>query len=169
MRPPLTPFGSICVLWAEFAVGWVCIMVAQVRGSSTAVGIKQLRTAKFGGSCSGGRPCEPKRSIKSLGSSDLVIHDWCFNDQNVAIKYQGQYSKLQAAVEDFVRTVQTLGEHGAEGAPAVAIFGSFPYEHVGAASGDTDPGCASYCIVERLSIVRLLANPLLAVGPSLAR
>ena len=119
----------------------MCIIAAQVRASSTSVGIKQLRMAKFGGGCGGGRPCRAKRSVDSLGPNDLVIHDWSFNDQNVAIKYQGQYSNLQAAVEDFVRTVRSLGAKGANGAPAVAIFGSFPYEHASAASGDMAPGC----------------------------
>ena len=43
-----------------------------VRASSTSVGIKQLRVAKFG---------SPPQSISSLGGDDLVIHDWAFNDQ----------------------------------------------------------------------------------------
>ena len=41
------------------------------------------------------------------------------------IKYDGSYAKLQAAVEDFVRTVSTLSTAGRP--PAVAIFASFPY------------------------------------------
>ena len=43
-----------------------------VRASSTSVGIKQLRVAKFG---------SPPTSISSLGGDDLVVHDWAFNDQ----------------------------------------------------------------------------------------
>lgn len=52
-------------------------------------------------------------------------------DQNVRVKYDGSYAKLQAAVEDFVRTVSTLSTAG-RAPPAVAIFASFPYESVAA-------------------------------------
>ena len=47
------------------------------------------------------------------------------------VKYDGSYAKLQAAVEDFVRTVSTLSTAG-RAPPAVAIFASFPYESVAA-------------------------------------